>query len=278
MSNTTGGRTPKQIREHYEIEKALADRLRRAPKAERVKLYGEVYDELFRRIPHHPQLLRKKNEKEKQASLVVQLSYIRPFLEAHVRFLEIGAGDCGLAAAGAPFIKSSCALEVAREIAQGSGRPPNMKTRLFDGVNIPLPDNSIHVAYSNQLVEHLHPEDALDHLKSVFRVMAPGGRYVCITPNRLYGPHDISRHFDKTATGLHLKEYTVGELNAIMKQAGFSCRRIIFNLNDSFKLLPASWAAFLETCIKGTPGLIRKRILVRPPVQCLLGIKYVAVK
>jgi SAM-dependent methyltransferase len=278
MSNTAGRRTPEQIREHYEIEKALADRLRHASRAERAGLYAEVYNELFRSVPHHPQLTRKKDGKARAAALALQLDYIRPFLGLDVRFLEIGAGDCGLAGAAAKFVKSSCALEVAREIALGSARPPNMETRLFDGVNIPLPDNSIHVAYSNQLVEHLHPEDALDHMKSVFRVMAPGGRYVCITPNRLYGPHDISRHFDKTATGLHLKEYTVGELNTIMRQAGFSRRRIIFNLNASFKLLSASWTAFLETCIKGTPGFIRKRILARPPVQCLLGIKYIAVK
>ncbi len=52
-------RPVEQIREHYEIEKELADRLRLSSRAERRQMYGRVYDELFRRVPHHSQLTRK---------------------------------------------------------------------------------------------------------------------------------------------------------------------------------------------------------------------------
>jgi hypothetical protein len=52
-------RTAEQIREHYEIEKQLASRLRMAGKAERRTLYAALYDELYRRVPHHPQLTKK---------------------------------------------------------------------------------------------------------------------------------------------------------------------------------------------------------------------------
>jgi hypothetical protein len=46
--------TAEQLREHYEVERELADRLRRASKEERRALYGVVYAERSARIPHHP--------------------------------------------------------------------------------------------------------------------------------------------------------------------------------------------------------------------------------
>ena len=50
-------RTAEQVKEHYEIEKVIADRLRNSSAAERTELYKASYDELFRRVPHHPLLV-----------------------------------------------------------------------------------------------------------------------------------------------------------------------------------------------------------------------------
>ena len=47
------------IREHYRVEKELANQLRRAGKEERRYLYANVYNELFRKIPYHPQFKKK---------------------------------------------------------------------------------------------------------------------------------------------------------------------------------------------------------------------------
>lgn len=52
-------RTRNQVREHYEIEKELAARLRNASREERRHLYSSLYDDLLRRIPHHPMLLQE---------------------------------------------------------------------------------------------------------------------------------------------------------------------------------------------------------------------------
>ena len=38
-------------------------------------------------------------------------------------------------------------------------------------------------------------------LANLYRALKPGAVYVCITPNRLSGPHDISLYFDSVATG-----------------------------------------------------------------------------
>ena len=75
-------------------------------------------------------------------------------------------------------------------------------------------------------MEHLHPEDAFEQLRNIIRALAPGGRYVCITPNRLNGPHDVSSHLDREATGFHIKVYTVTELARLFRAAGFAKARV----------------------------------------------------
>ena len=52
-------RTPERVRAHYEIEMGLAASLRSANREDRKRLYGELYDELYRRVPDHPQLTRQ---------------------------------------------------------------------------------------------------------------------------------------------------------------------------------------------------------------------------
>ena len=41
------------------------------------------------------------------------------------------------------------------------------------------------------------PEDAVEQLRHLHAALAPGGVYLCITPSRLTGPHDISYLFDR---------------------------------------------------------------------------------
>ena len=48
-------RSPERLQAHYEIERELADRLRMSRREERGSLYGEIYTELFARLPDHPQ-------------------------------------------------------------------------------------------------------------------------------------------------------------------------------------------------------------------------------
>lgn len=62
-------RSLEQIREHYEMEKELANRLRFATKQERRTLYSSLYDQLFTRVPHHPQLTRKSSPSKKSKLL-----------------------------------------------------------------------------------------------------------------------------------------------------------------------------------------------------------------
>ena len=268
-------RTLAQLQEHYQIEKELADRLRHATKEERRSLYSSVYDERLRRIPHHPLLAQAEDSEAQLRAVSPQMRLLRPFLHPQTVFLEVGPGDCALSLAVAQRVKKVYAVDVSAGLVQASRYPANFELRLSDGINIPVPANRVHVAYSNQMMEHLHPEDALEQLQHIYEALVPGGVYLCITPNRLSGPWDISRHFDQVATGFHLKEYKLAELAAIFRAAGFArvetfLSYLGYRLSPRLPLFPFSW---LESALERTPGGIR-----RPSAQLLTAVKLVAIK
>lgn len=256
-------RTPDQIREHYRVEKELADRLRQAEREERQNLYPLLYDELYRRIPNHPGLTRKKSSEITQEEVEGQLAFLQEHLDPNAIFLEIGAGDCALSFEVTKFVQKVFAVDVSAIKTESSHQPSNFELILTTGTRIPLPDNSIDIAYSHAFFEHLHPEDGLDHLKSVLRVLKPGGIYLCIVPQRLNGPWDISRNFDQVPTGFHMKEYTACELESVFKQVGFSKAEIFLHLSGKFYSIPKPVVWLYETLFSIMPFPIRRPIASR---------------
>src|SRR5260370_4811857 len=148
--------------------------------------------------------------------------FLRRFLRRDSVFLEIGAGACTISLAAARFVKKVYALEVSEELTKSLIGPQNFELILSDGCSIPLPVDSVSIAYSHQVMEHLHPDDALEQLANIHKTLKSQGIYICVTPNRLSGPHDISKYFDLVATGFHLKEYTNTDLSDLFEQVGFS--------------------------------------------------------
>ncbi|MGH9381478.1 MAG: class I SAM-dependent methyltransferase [Thermoanaerobaculia bacterium] len=272
-----GTRTEERLRAHYEVERELADRLRNASRAERSQLYGEVYDELFRRVPDHPQLVKRSDLAMQAAEVARQVAGLAPFTSAATRFLEIGAGDCALSLALAPRVRQVWALDVSREIVPGTMLPENFELVLSDGQSVPLPPRSVDLAYSNQLMEHLHPDDAFAQLEAISQVLTPGGRYLCVTPHRFNGPHDISKFFDLTATGFHLHEYTVGELRRLMRSVGFHEVRLVVRLGSRSRVVPTQLATVPEALLAPLPPRVRRGV-ARSPLRFPLGIKMIATK
>jgi len=268
-------RDPAQVREHYEIEKQLATQLRAASQEERTDLYGTLYDELFSRVPHHSQLKEKNDEVAQQRKVRIRFRLLERFLQPTLTFLELGAGDCSLSFAVAQAVKRVYALDVSKHITTNAQEPSNFTLVISDGWSVPLPEQSIDLAYSDQLMEHLHPADAIEQLRNLYRALAPGGRYICITPNRLCGPHDISRHFSPVPVGFHLKEYTITELNAIFNSIGFSHVQVLLSV-ESFVLpwvLPVTPFLWIENGLTRLPRSLRKRFASR-----LIAAKVLATK
>lgn len=275
-----GSRTAEQRREHYIVEKALADRLRQSSKQERQQLYSTVYDELFRRVPHHPQLTRKADAHAKRRNISRQMAAIRRFLGPGVTYLEVGPGDCGLALEVAKRVKKVYAIEVSTEITKGLDFPSNFELVISDGSSIPVERNVVDVVYSNQLMEHLHPDDALCQLSCIYEALKDGGIYICVTPNAMSGPHDISRCYDDQPTGLHMREYTVTELVVMFRSAGFTGLRLLIGarglyLPFTIPVFPIRW---LEAALARLPSATRRRISYLKMIKLLLGINLIATK
>ena len=271
-------RTMEQIREHYEIEKELAARLRNAPKQERRYLYSSLYDELFQRVPLHPLLTQKSSPAEALQAVHSQMRFLRRFVRPNITFLEVGPGDCALSVEMTKFAKQVYAVDVSDEITKGLTSPSNFHLILSDGSNIPVPQNSVDVAYSHQLMEHLHPDDAFEQLQNIYNALVPGGNYICITPNRLSGPHDISVFFDKVATGFHLKEYTTRELSGLFRKVGFSRIRIYVGFRGIHFIFPAPLLFLCEALLYKLPTALRESIARSRPFRVLLGIRLVGTK
>lgn len=270
-------RTEQQLLEHYVIERELADRLRNAPRSERRVLYSQLYDELFRRVQHHP-MLREAGDGPRQSNVARQLRFLRGFLSRDTVFMEIGAGDCALAMHVASLVKQVYAIDVSEQITRGVAPPANFKLILSDGCSIPVPDGSIDVAFSDQLMEHLHPEDASEQLHSIYRSLAPGGIYVCITPNRMYGPSDVSRYFDEIATGFHLREYTARDMRHLLFGAGFADVRFYARARGRVLRCPYGVIAALESAVGAMPSALRNRIADTRLMRALLELRVAAIK
>lgn len=278
LNRDTDGRTPEQIRQHYDVERRLADTLRCAPKQNRLGLYTEVYDELFRSVPTHPQLTRKSSPEDTREIVGQQLKFMRRFLSPDVTYLEVGAGDCAFAFHVALYVRKVYAVDVSAEVVSNTTVPPNGELVLSDGCSIPVPAGTVDVAYSNQLMEHLHPDDALEQLQNLYRALAPGGRYVCVTPNRLNGPHDVSQFFDHEACGFHLKEYTTAELAKMFRSVGFRRTVPYIRVLGRFFAIPGWLPAMSEGILERLPVRLRSALARRVPFRWILGIYLVGIK
>lgn len=270
-------RSDNELIEHYELEKILAKRLMNSNKVERKVLYSSLYDELFKKLPSHPQLTRKESTGESRQYVNDQLQFLNRFLEDDSNYLEVGPGDCSLSYAVSEKVKYVYAIDVSSEIAKTNQTPENFKLLISDGSSIPVPAGSIDLAYSNQLMEHLHPDDAVEQLNNILRSLVANGKYICITPNRLSGPHDISMYFDDIATGFHLKEYTNRELIRLFKDAGFSKVETYIGGKGLYIKMPPFLMTSLESFISFLPKKLGK-VIARAGRGILQNCQIVGIK
>jgi SAM-dependent methyltransferase len=243
-----------------------------AGKAERTQMYTTVYDELFSRVEDHPGRTRERNPQRVHTQ--TQLVLLEPFLRRDTVYLEIGAGNGALASQVAERVRQVYAIEISPKIIENAAARANLTFLIAQGVDVPLGNASVDVAFSNQLLEHLHPEDAQDHMQHLYRVLKHGGSYICVTPNRLTGPHDISLYFDDTACGFHLKEYTMTELCDAMVAAGFRNVRMRFIFKGRCLTVSAGRVRVFEDFLQALPLPVRRGWLCSHLIShCAIGTK-----
>jgi SAM-dependent methyltransferase len=265
------GRSAERLRAHYLVERELADRLRGAGAEERAMLYAEVYEELYARVPDHPQLTAKVAPAQRTREAARQARILERFAGPAATVMEIGAGDCVLARRLAERAAKVIAVDVSPTVTDGGDRPANLELRLIDGCTIPAVPGSVDLAFSDQLMEHLHPDDAARQARDIASALRSGGAYVCVTPSRLTGPHDISGLYDDVPRGFHLREYSTGDVAALLREAGFAQVRLLIVVRGRAWPVPAGPMIALERLLDALPGRSGNRLARRTPLRKLLG-------
>jgi SAM-dependent methyltransferase len=222
-------------------------------------------------------LTRKSSAARTEMMVRLQMRFLRSFLKKATSFLEVGPGDCALSFEVCKLVKEVYAVDVSEEITKSSRTPDNFHLLISDGCSVPVPPESIDLAYSYMVMEHLHPDDAFDQLQNICRALIPGGTYVCITPNRLTGPHDISKYFDEFATGFHMKEYTTVELSDLFQKVGFSQVTAYVGARGNYVSLPVPLIDLSERFLNGLRNAARKIFGMHLPLP-LPDIRLVGVK
>lgn len=271
------GRSAERLRAHYLVERELADRLRAARADERTRLYAEVYEELYARVPDHPQLTAKVDPSQRMREVARQARVLERFTGPAATVMEIGAGDCALSRRLAVRAAQVIAVDVSSTVTGGEDRPANLELRLIDGCTIPAEPGSVDLAFSDQLLEHLHPDDAASQARDIARALRRGGAYVCVTPSRLTGPHDISQLYDDVPRGFHLKEYGTGDVATLLREAGFARVRVLIVARGRAWSVPSGPLIALERLLDALPGRSGSWLARTTPLRKLLGttISYV---
>ncbi len=113
------------------------------------------------------------------------------------------------------------------------------------------------LVYWNDVFEHICPDEIGDYLAQIYKLLTPGGQLVTITPNWLLRPSDVTGDFcppRTEANGLHLKEYRLAEVTALLQEAGFSrvaaplvvSRKRIYHLGGGFRLGKQAFEPLLD--------------------------------
>ena len=216
-------RTYDQILNHYKVEKAIAERIKKSNREERKQIYASMYEELFQKVPDHSRLTRRKDEEQSNKANKDKFLLIKSLINNKTVFAEFAPGDCQFSFEVANHVSQGFGIDISDQHNPSIIPPENFKLIVYDGYNLSeIPDNSIDVLFSDQLIEHFHPEETQLHFEIAYRILKKSGKYIFRTPHRYSGPHDISKYFSDEPEGFHLKEWTYSELKPVLRNAGFS--------------------------------------------------------
>lgn len=252
-----------QRRAHWLVERELRERLLASSAEDRDEVTRDVYNELFRRVPWH--IVHDPPGADEIASEDYWFTLYGPLTKPSDTLVDLGCGDGHLVRRFAPAVRECIGVDASDDMVamcEAMGIP-NARFVVGGVVDPPLEPQSADFAVSRQVMEHLHPDDAIAHLRAVREILRPGGRFLIETPNGLTGPWDVSRGFTDTATGFHLHEYTHRELAGLMMRAGFDRVRAPAFRPGVMRLLKGDTRAYAPAGVKAAVERIARPLSLR---------------
>ncbi|HEY6437452.1 MAG TPA: class I SAM-dependent methyltransferase, partial [Ignavibacteriaceae bacterium] len=184
--------------------------------------------------------------------------------------LDIGSGNGKLAIAMAKkgnvvtgLDVSKIAIQAAQEFHNKIAPDTPVGFKFGDARELPFADNTFDYITSQDLVEHISENDFEVHLAEVYRVLKPRGRYVFWTPSELRGGSSL---------GLHLKEYTITEIDKIIRNTKFKYSwydlrfykiKLKIEVNQSLMFPVILYERFLSRIIKYLPESLNNLLVPR---------------
>ena len=219
----------------WEQEQRFARAIAATPKnsRERALITGQAYDTICA-------ILAAQRADNEPLVMGLDKRYMRLVLEllnrqvaqgiGRPRFFEVGFGSGMLLKEVADYGYPIGGVEISPTMHQqavglvGERRAEHLFCRDLRQVDISDIAERPSLVYSNDVFEHICPDEVGDYLTHIHHLLQPGGMLVTITPNWLLRPSDVTRVFCPLRTGargLHFKEYRLGEVTKLLKIAGF---------------------------------------------------------
>jgi SAM-dependent methyltransferase len=281
--------TEEMVLAHWDLEKRLTRRLLESKPETRWQTFDDCYTQLYEQFAWLNELTgadQKSSPDEKYGK------WLRAIGSAPKSIYEVGSGKAEMISYFASRGYFCRATEVTRERGEKHVKDsvPNLTWAVSDGVHLGEFEQagSFDVVISDQVLEHLHPDDVVLHLRGVLEILKPNGRYVFSTPHRYTGPHDVSAVFKyEEACGMHLREYTNREFVSMLKAAGVGSVSYAFIAADGETAKRVLGRAYLNLLMAAELGLslvptIRARRLAAKVLKRLAlfssGISLIAVK
>lgn len=266
-------RSVEQLRRHFEIEREIAARLMRATRDERREIYATMYDELFERVPDHPRLQIREDAQLWRDANVSKWQLVEEFIDDDTVFIEFAPGSCRFAVEVCKRARMVYGIDISDQTGELDHVPDNFKLVVYDGYNLDMEDGVADIVFSDQLLEHFHPEDTKLHFEIVKRLLKPGGVYVLRTPHLQSGPHDISMYFCDEPEGFHLKEWTYGEFDELLRDVGYSAWSAYRLTKGRMIHVPLSAFISTEAVLRAMPRSVRVRLAERVFNNIVLVVK-----
>ena len=210
--------TEEMILKHWELEKNLTRQLLNSNSENRWTIFEECYSNLYNEVKW---LNKTENQLDKS---IFFKNWVNLIGHSPQKVYEIGSGKGELISYLASSGYKCKATEITKERGERNTLNPNLSWGNSDGIHLDKFEeiDQYNVVISNQVIEHLHPDDLYEHFKGVFSILSSGGRYIFTTPHKFVGPCDISRVFNcDKPEGMHLKEYTFKEIETALLKSGF---------------------------------------------------------
>lgn len=215
--------TEQMVLKHWDLERALTAELKGSNEEDRWEVFERCYSTLYAELPWLNELTDGEDASVDPGQLFGE--WVELIGPPPQDVFEVGSGKGNLISFLAAAGYRCKGTEITRQRGESLVRVRGVAWGTTDGVHLDRFEEpaSFDVVVSDQVIEHLHPDDLVTHLTGARAILRPGGRYIFSTPHRHLGPMDVSRVFGlDRPEGMHLKEYTHSEMKGALLTSGFT--------------------------------------------------------